>query len=122
MERIEAERDDLAMIIDADGTTIFVFPTSLMKLSKGAMNSEKAAEMFEEFHHFPADDYDYELFPPSGEKLLSAGHADRILYVSDKVIYAEMKKARITITSTTSIPESDRCTNTVMCTSSLTST
>jgi hypothetical protein len=94
MERIEAERDDLAMIIDADGTTIFVFPTSLMKLSKGAMNSEKAAEMFEEFHHFPADDYDYELFPPSGEKLLSAGHADRILYVSDKVIYAEDEKGK----------------------------
>jgi hypothetical protein len=58
------------------------------------MNSEKAAEMFEEFHHFPADDYDYELFPPSGEKLLSAGHADRILYVSDKVIYAEDEKGK----------------------------
>ncbi|WP_158278672.1 helicase-related protein [Rhodohalobacter mucosus] len=94
MERIQAERDDLAMIIDADGTTIFVFPTRLMKLSKGAYDDDKAAEMFEEFHHFPADDYDYELFPSSGEKLLSAGHADRILYVSDKVIYADDEKGK----------------------------
>jgi hypothetical protein len=92
MERIEADRDDLAMIIDADGTTIFVFPTALMKLSKGAYDDEKAAEMFEEFHHFPADELDYELFPPSGETLLNAGHADRILYVSDKVIYAGDEK------------------------------
>jgi hypothetical protein len=94
MERIEAEGDDLAMIIDAEGTTIFVFPTHLMKLSKGAYDDDKAAEMFEEFHHFPADDYDYELFPPSGEKLLKAGHADRILYVSDKVIYANDEKGK----------------------------
>jgi N12 class adenine-specific DNA methylase/ppGpp synthetase/RelA/SpoT-type nucleotidyltranferase len=94
MERIQSEQDDLAMIIDADGSTIFVFPTNLMKLSKGAMNSDKAAEMFQEFHHFPADEFDYELFPPSGEKLLSAGYADRILYVSDKVIYANDEKGK----------------------------
>jgi len=94
MERIEAEGDDLAMIIDAKGTTIFVFPTSLMKLRKGALNDKKAAEMFRKFHHFPADDYDYELFPPSGQELLSAGHADRILYVSDKVIYADDEKGK----------------------------
>jgi len=94
MQRIQAEHDDLAMIIDAAGTTIFVFPTNLMKLTKGAINSEKAAGMFEEFHHFPADDYDYELFPPAGEKLLSAGHAERILYESDKVIYADDEKGK----------------------------
>jgi hypothetical protein len=92
MERIEAEGDDLAMIMDADGTTIFVFPTHRMKLRKGAYDDPEAAEMFEEFHHFPADEVDYELFPPSGETLLNAGHADRILYVSDKVIYAGDEK------------------------------
>jgi TolA-binding protein len=94
MQRMEAEKDDLAMIINAKGTTIFVFPTKLMRLSKSTFNTEEAAEMFEEFHHFPADDYDYELFPPSGEKMLSAGYADRIMYVSDKVIYADDEKGK----------------------------
>ena len=94
MQRIEAEGDDLAMIIDAEGSTIFVFPTNLMKLAKGALDDKKAAEMFREFHHFPADEYDYELTPPSGQELLSAGHADRILYVSDKVIYADDQKGK----------------------------
>jgi hypothetical protein len=94
MQRMEAEKDDLAMIINAKGTTIYVFPTNLMRLSKGAYNDPKAAEMFEEFHHFPADDYDYELFPPSGEKLISAGYADRIMYVSDKIIYADDEKGK----------------------------
>ncbi len=94
MQRVEAESDDLAMIINAKGTTIYVFPTSLMRLSKGAYNDPKAAEMFEEFHHFPADDYDYELFPPLGEKLISAGYADRIMYVSDKIIYADDEKGK----------------------------
>jgi hypothetical protein len=94
MQRMEAEKDDLAMIINAKGTTIYVFPTNLMRLSKGAYNDPKAAEMFEEFHHFPADDYDYELFPPAGEKLISAGYADRILYVSDKIIYADDEKGK----------------------------
>ncbi|MDZ7660469.1 helicase-related protein [Fodinibius sp.] len=94
MQRMEAEKDDLAMIINAKGTSIFVFPTKLMRLSKSAFNNEQAAEMFEEFHHFPADDYDYELFPPAGEKLLSAGYADRIMYVSDKVIYADDEKGK----------------------------
>ncbi|MEX2352217.1 MAG: helicase-related protein [Balneolaceae bacterium] len=94
MERLEAESDDLAMIIDADGTTIFIFPTRMMRLSKSAMDDEQAKEMFEEFHHFPADDYDYELFPQTGAELISGGHADRIMYVSDKVIYADDEKGK----------------------------
>ncbi|MGK7371304.1 MAG: hypothetical protein ACNS64_13925, partial [Candidatus Halalkalibacterium sp. M3_1C_030] len=45
-----------------------------------------------EFHHFPADGYDYELFPPGEAELVSIGHAERIMYGSDKVIYSGDKK------------------------------
>jgi hypothetical protein len=87
MQRIEPEDQKLAMIIDGDGTTLFGFPTHRMKLLKGAVDSDEAARMYEEFHHFPPDDYDYELFPPTGAELVSVGHAERIMYASDKVIY-----------------------------------
>ncbi|MDZ7692038.1 MAG: hypothetical protein U5K69_13060 [Balneolaceae bacterium] len=51
------------------------------------MTATRPPEMYEEFHHFPPDDYDYELFPPTGAELVSIGHAERIMYASDKVIY-----------------------------------
>jgi hypothetical protein len=92
MKRILADPDDLAMIIDAGGTMIFVFPTHRMKLVKGAFSSDPADQMFQEFHHFPADGYDYELFPPQGATLAEVGRAGRILYESDKVIYAGDQK------------------------------
>ncbi|MDR8389870.1 hypothetical protein NC796_01890 [Aliifodinibius sp. S!AR15-10] len=87
LQRILSEDEDLAMIIDAEGTTLFAFPTTRMKLLKGAYASDQAEQMYEEFHHFPADGYDYELFPPAGGELVSIGHAERIMYSSDKVIY-----------------------------------
>ncbi|PAU94241.1 hypothetical protein CK503_08490 [Aliifodinibius salipaludis] len=87
MQRILSEDEDLAMIIDAEGTTLFAFPTQRMKLLKGAFDNGDAEQMYEEFHHFPPDEYDYELFPPSGAELTAVGHAERIMYDSDKVIY-----------------------------------
>ena len=92
MQRILSEDEDLAMIIDAEGTTLFAFPTTRMKLIKGAYASDQAEQMYEEFHHFPADGYDYELFPPAGAELVSIGHAERIMYSSDKVIYSGDQK------------------------------
>lgn len=92
MQRILSEDEDLAMIIDAEGTTLFAFPTTRMKLIKGAYASDQAEQMYEEFHHFPADGYDYELFPPADADLVSIGHAERIMYSSDKVIYSGDQK------------------------------
>jgi N12 class adenine-specific DNA methylase/ppGpp synthetase/RelA/SpoT-type nucleotidyltranferase len=92
MQRILSEDEDLAMIIDAEGTTLFAFPTTRMKLIKGAYASDQAEQMYQEFHHFPADGYDYELFPPGEAELVSIGHAERIMYGSDKVIYSGDKK------------------------------
>ncbi len=90
MQRIQS--DQLAMIIDGEGTTLFGFPTHRMKLLKGAFDSDEAEQMYQEFHHFPADGYDFELFPPMGAELVSVGHAERIMYGSDKVIYPGDKK------------------------------
>jgi len=87
MQRILSEDEDLAMVIDAEGTTLFAFPTQRMKLLKGAFDNGDAEQMYQEFHHFPADGYDYELFPPADADLVSIGHAERIMYDSDKVIY-----------------------------------
>ncbi|WP_445664387.1 helicase-related protein [Fodinibius sp. AD559] len=87
MQRILPEDQDLAMIIDGEGTTLYAFPTARMKLIKGAYDSDQAEQMYEEFHHFPADGYDYELFPPADAELVAIGHAERIMYSSDKVIY-----------------------------------
>jgi len=92
MQRIVSENEDLAMIIDAEGTTLFAFPTARMKLLNGAYASDQAEQMYEEFHHFPADGFDYELFPPADAELVSIGHAERIMYSSDKVIYSGDKK------------------------------
>lgn len=92
MQRIVSESEDLAMIIDAEGTTLFAFPTDRMKLIRGAYDSDQASQMFEEFHHFPADGYDYELFPPTEADLVSIGYAERIMYSSDKVIYTGDRK------------------------------
>ncbi|WP_441001501.1 helicase-related protein [Fodinibius sp. SL11] len=92
MQRILSESQDLAMIIDGEGTTLFAFPTHRMKLLKGAFENDQAEQMYEEFHHFPADGYDYELFPPGEAELVSIGHAERIMYGSDKVIYPGDKK------------------------------
>ena len=80
------------MVIDAEGTTLFAFPTQRMKLLKGAFDNGDAEQMYQEFHHFPADGYDYELFPPADADLVSIGHAERIMYSSDKVIYSGDKK------------------------------
>ncbi|TYP93544.1 Helicase conserved C-terminal domain-containing protein [Fodinibius salinus] len=87
MQRILSDNQDMAMIIDGEGTTLFAFPTHRMKLLKSAVDSDEATRMYEEFHHFPPDEYDYELFPPADAELVSVGHADRIMYASDKVIY-----------------------------------
>jgi len=92
MQRIAREDEDLAMIIDAEGTTLFAFPTERMKLLKGAFDNGDAEQMYQEFHHFPADGYDYELFPPADADLVSIGHAERIMYSSDKVIYSGDQK------------------------------
>ncbi|WP_441000431.1 helicase-related protein [Fodinibius sp. SL11] len=92
MQRILSEDEDLAMIIDAEGTTLFAFPTTRMKLIKGAYTSGEAEQMYQEFHHFPADGYDYELFPPVDADFVSIGHAERIMYSSDKVIYSGDQK------------------------------
>ncbi|MEL7832803.1 helicase-related protein [Fodinibius sp. Rm-B-1B1-1] len=92
MQRILSEDEDLAMVIDAEGTTLFAFPTQRMKLLKGAFDNGDAEQMYQEFHHFPADGYDYELFPPADADLVSIGHAERIMYSSDKVIYSGDKK------------------------------
>jgi septal ring factor EnvC (AmiA/AmiB activator) len=85
MQRIQSEK--LAMIIDGEGTTLFAFPTNRMKLLKAVFDNDEATRMYEEFHHFPPDEYDYELFPPTGAELTAVGHAERIMYDSDKVIY-----------------------------------
>ncbi|MDZ7692039.1 MAG: hypothetical protein U5K69_13065 [Balneolaceae bacterium] len=54
MQRIEPEGQQLAMIIDGDGTTLFAFPTHRMKLLKGAVDSDEATRDVRGVSPFPA--------------------------------------------------------------------
>lgn len=84
MQRITDEDDDLAMIIDAAGTTLFAFPHRHLRLVKGTFPKKTGGNILEDFSSEP---FDFELFPPFGGELLTAGHADNIIYRSDNVIY-----------------------------------
>lgn len=89
MQRIKDEEDDMAMIMDAAGSILFSFPHRYLRLVKRTFPKKSGRDVFEDFS---SDPFDFELFPPFGGELQTAGHADHIVYMSDNIIYPEDKQ------------------------------
>lgn len=84
---ITIEDDDMVIIIDAEGTTLFAFPRRHMKLKK-----DKLPEQTQEYFF---NSYGRRLnIAPPGEALVTAGHVDSIIYISDNVMYPGDTKER----------------------------
>lgn len=82
------------MISDAEGTNLFAFPHHHMKMEKDRQPKQTGREVYEEFAHSSVRVFNFTQFAPSRGVLVTAGHADSIIYISDNVIYPGDKKER----------------------------
>lgn len=65
---------------------LFIIPTELVRKVEDQIHNLEAEKLFEQFHHYEADDIDYEIDWPEDESATKIGTAKRIFYASDKVM------------------------------------
>jgi hypothetical protein len=65
---------------------LYIVPPYRVKKVKNKVEAVAAREAFEDWHHYDADELDYEIDFPAEKKAVPVGTALKIWYASDKVI------------------------------------
>lgn len=77
--------EDDYLFADAEGKQLLVVPPEYVERVPQQEHDPAAEDLYERWHGFDADETDYRITLPDAE-LLPAGHAEWIIYESDKII------------------------------------